>query len=1027
MNSSNSIKQNSIVADTLGISPKSSFSNSSTPVSTSTSVSTPSNSSNINTISYSSSSASDPAKNNNNSGGSNYTNNPTSAPAVTSGVRLNKYHPTLNTGMSDIRIQNAILENPLVRALIIPECDINARRRCMSLLSRILVAATPVLHAMAAFSHRSQELHQEPTAITKLLVEQYNQIISLIAKTNPSNSLVLFWLAHHLQNLEKEISILCPNLPLLPKPIIRPASESSYSSSTAADLFNNSNNSDNTDALLNSTTNLFDTPSSGNKKSSKRESSPVETKTAPPTPPLCTTPTSALDVSSILAPLPTHQLYTRIHEAKCIVQDLADRVQGAVCMVFWESWDAVYELVAEIVGYEVVVCVEKGRIFRPSGSAAMYISSKKKIARDLEGSKIRSMKAHELQAKNQTEGEVNENTKDLVSLNAQFIASLLPNEQGQDSPTNTNSPILSPPDHTYSELLQKEKLKIHNNIYPRKRLSSLSKEHNNNAFGEEIKIDASSHAKTNSSQNNTITDLEPTKDSKSNSTPTSIKTNKKSFDERHNWSSRASTTPDVISKTPTSSATGFVNKNNKPHEEEDLTSVSSEKNKNGQSSNPNNQNSNFNNFKTSLNEKQKDSTPGFNKEKKNPMSFMTGIDLSFIKNDSIFDQELFMQHELFGGDSSLHGIQNFSGLSEMPDVSNMNLDNLNIGINMGINMGMASLGMNLNGSNEKLGKPKSLSSGPRFGSSSLSLPHVKTHAKSFDAGSMKNQKPSSSKIPNIPSASRANASNEFDFFGMGADGLSPHTIENVNSKSRSNSICIGEVKSGGNQYFNQHVNNVKEMGSQDNGNKISQNESRSSPLSGKSAIPPKRSFSSMAEPKINKATQSNNGQLPNEKNNVNGDEFSFLRKRIRLLEEMEDQENSQRRARQQHIHVQQQMQQLRNLQLQFRQQPQQGWSNPTKTKQNQASTTPPSFSNSYVNSSPNDHQNKANNDDAAMVNKTQKLGGHGPHQHPNLALHTQHKHPMSAADKAIWAQLHGSELQTGSTMKVPMSMNSEKH
>lgn len=141
---------------------------------------------------------------------------------------------------------------------------------------------------------------------------------------------------------------------------------------------------------------------------------------------------------------------------------------------------------------------------------------------------------------------------------------------------------------------------------------------------------------------------------------------------------------------------------------------------------------------------------------------------------------------------------------------------------------------------------------------------------------------------------------------------------------------------------------------------------------------------------------------------------------------MEDQENSQRRARQQHVHVQQQMQQLRNIQLQFRQQPQQGWSNPTKTKQNQASTTSPSFPNTYVNSSPNDNQNKANNDDAAMVNKTRKLGGHGPHQHPNLALHTQHKHPMSAADKAIWAQLHGSELQTGSTMKVPMPMNSEK-
>lgn len=277
---------------------------------------------------------------------------------IVAGVRLDEYHPTLNTGLSDVRIQNAILETPMVRALLVPECDMEARRRCMTLLSKILLAAIPVLHTInnasslnGVTSNNNNTNSTGQTDKAKGLLEQHSVVTSMIAKTNPSNLLVLFWLAHHLQNLERELGVVCPSLPL-PK--------------RDADL--------------------------------------------------------AATVSPTLAQLSTPHLYARLQHLKTVVQDLADRVQGAVCIVFWESWDESYELVAELVGSATIAEIEKGRIFRHAGNAATYISRKKVQLRELERSKLRLEKK-----------------------------------------TRKKSVPVSPPDSLYFEPLQKFRINVHDN------------------------------------------------------------------------------------------------------------------------------------------------------------------------------------------------------------------------------------------------------------------------------------------------------------------------------------------------------------------------------------------------------------------------------------------------------------------------------------------------------------------------------------------------------------------------------------
>lgn len=88
-------------------------------------------------------------------------------------------------------------------------------------------------------------------------------------------------------------------------------------------------------------------------------------------------PDEELSPDASIRRMPLTSLYSKIRKARDILQDLADRVQGAVCIVFWESWDATYQQLAEIVGDSTMEATENGRIFRPSGTAAIYINRRK--------------------------------------------------------------------------------------------------------------------------------------------------------------------------------------------------------------------------------------------------------------------------------------------------------------------------------------------------------------------------------------------------------------------------------------------------------------------------------------------------------------------------------------------------------------------------------------------------------------------------------------------------------------------------
>ncbi|KAF5100543.1 hypothetical protein DV451_002522 [Geotrichum candidum] len=214
--------------------------------------------------------------------------------AVSSGVRLDIYHPTLNTGISDIRIQDAVLEYPIVRALIIPECDLEARRRCIGLISNVIKAANPVLHFV---------LLQQKQKVD--VVEHYNTLTQFLSTVPTKESLVRFWFMHYMEEVRNEVIKVYGH-------------------------------------------------------ADKLKPSPASTNSG-----------------AAIAKISLTALYAKIRRSRDVLQDLADRVQGAVCIVFWESWDGIYQELAEIVGDQDMEAADKGRIFRASGTAAIYINRRR--------------------------------------------------------------------------------------------------------------------------------------------------------------------------------------------------------------------------------------------------------------------------------------------------------------------------------------------------------------------------------------------------------------------------------------------------------------------------------------------------------------------------------------------------------------------------------------------------------------------------------------------------------------------------
>ncbi|KAF5098238.1 hypothetical protein D0Z00_002118 [Geotrichum galactomycetum] len=215
--------------------------------------------------------------------------------AVSSGVRLDIYHPTLNTGISDIRIQDAVLEYPIVRALIVPECDLEARRRCIGLISNVIKAANPVLHFVLLQQKQNVDV-----------VEHYNILAQFLSTVPTKESLVRFWFMHYMEEVRNEVIKVYGHADKLK-----------------------------------------------------------------PSPAPCNAAATAIAKISLTA------LYAKIRRSRDVLQDLADRVQGAVCIVFWESWDGIYQELAEIVGDHAMETADKGRIFRASGTAAIYINRRR--------------------------------------------------------------------------------------------------------------------------------------------------------------------------------------------------------------------------------------------------------------------------------------------------------------------------------------------------------------------------------------------------------------------------------------------------------------------------------------------------------------------------------------------------------------------------------------------------------------------------------------------------------------------------
>lgn len=269
-------------------------------------------------------------------------NNSTACNSIQQLTRLDAYLPALNTGHMDGKIQDVIIKHPLVRTLIVPECDLEARRRCIGLVTRILESATPILPLLlssqsASDSAAVNKLRQEasfamgssfpnggaPLPNFELAPEARNRLLTMIVGLADRDPILRFWYNHYIDssgsNMGKGNALT-----------MSPVSDSQSKSGSA----------------------------SGNNDES------------------------------------TLALYLRVKSGKENLADLADRIQGAVCKAFWETWDDIFITLADIVGCGDLQTADTGRMFRPCGDAAIYINNHKVTKkREMEEQKRKSLLA----------------------------------------------------------------------------------------------------------------------------------------------------------------------------------------------------------------------------------------------------------------------------------------------------------------------------------------------------------------------------------------------------------------------------------------------------------------------------------------------------------------------------------------------------------------------------------------------------------------------------------------------------------
>ncbi|ANB10939.1 hypothetical protein AWJ20_3733 [Sugiyamaella lignohabitans] len=277
---------------------------------------------------------------------SNHNTSGTSAPSENQILaRLDAYLPALNTGLMDGKIQDVIIKHPLVRTLLVPECDLEARRRCIALISKALAAATPVLPLILQDHQAKQDQKKkrqksnagsrkadanaqaDSPRIPKLSLDAQSRLITIVASMAERDPLIRFWMNHHVQYQAR--------------------SQAQAQAQSA-------------------------TPEEGSRK--RKYSTPAGSGAA-----AAAAASSAVGGSGMSKHLEmsTFDLYLKIKTSKELLADLADRIQGAVCKAFWDCWDEIFITLAEVIGAENLQQADKGRIFRPCGDAAIYLNNLK--------------------------------------------------------------------------------------------------------------------------------------------------------------------------------------------------------------------------------------------------------------------------------------------------------------------------------------------------------------------------------------------------------------------------------------------------------------------------------------------------------------------------------------------------------------------------------------------------------------------------------------------------------------------------
>ncbi|KAG5357095.1 hypothetical protein CJU90_5908 [Yarrowia sp. C11] len=94
-----------------------------------------------------------------------------------------------------------------------------------------------------------------------------------------------------------------------------------------------------------------------------------------PMPPPNTVPVIHNNDENVLIDLAT--MLQRLMHMRDVLEELLLRIQGVCCYVYWNTWDSVFEMVAEVAGLQDTEAAAEGRLFRAAGPAAMYRQRKK--------------------------------------------------------------------------------------------------------------------------------------------------------------------------------------------------------------------------------------------------------------------------------------------------------------------------------------------------------------------------------------------------------------------------------------------------------------------------------------------------------------------------------------------------------------------------------------------------------------------------------------------------------------------------